>query len=255
MDGNMQYRTVETDEGQSTRASLGLIVLETDETIERDIYKMTPADGVRVYQNRIPMAASVTAETLAAMLDDLPQSVRLLPSAVDLAVIGYGCTSASMVLGEEAVTASVHTVRPGVRVTNPFTALKAALRAVGAERIGLVCPYSHEISERMKAALEASGFSVTRMCSFGVDDDPTVARIRPDFVRDAMIEVANGGDCDAVFASCTNLRAADVLADVEEVTDVAALCSNQVLAWHMLRLAGLDDQPQGFGRLFLRPIT
>ena len=64
-----------------------------------------------------------------------------------------------------------------------------------------------------------------------------------------MIEIGKG-DCDAVFASCTNLRAMEIIPEAEDILGKPVLCSNQVLGWHMLRLAGIDsDQPAG-GRLF-----
>ena len=58
-----------TDAGQGPRALLGLIVLETDRTVEaefRALYRNGGLDGVAHHASRIPMEATVTAETLAA---------------------------------------------------------------------------------------------------------------------------------------------------------------------------------------------
>ena len=72
-----------------------------------------------------------------------------------------------------------------------------------------------------------------------------VARISTDSILDAILAVG-GRDCQAVFASCTNLRAVSVLAEAERMLGKPVLASNQVLAWHLLRLAGLPD-PLGIG--------
>ena len=67
---------------------------------------------------------------------------------------------------------------------------------------------------------------------------------------DAIVRVGAGADCEAVFASCTNLRATGVIAEAEARLGKPVITSNQALAWHMLRLAGLPEgQPAG-GSLF-----
>ena len=42
-----------------------------------------------------------------------------------------------------------------------------------------------------------------------------------------------------VFVSCTNLRALEVVAEVERATGAACLCSNLCLVWHAARLSGV----------------
>ncbi|GIT01181.1 MAG: hypothetical protein CM1200mP26_28930 [Acidimicrobiales bacterium] len=55
---------------------------------------------------------------------------------------------------------------------------------------------------------------------------------------------------DAVFVSCTSLRAYGVAADLESELGVAVVSSNLAFGWHLLRLAGINDQLEGLGRLF-----
>ena len=196
------------------------------------------------------MQTNVTAESLSAMKQNLPAAASLLPLHLPFASVGYACTSASMVIGEDGVRDAVQATMPGVPVTNPFSALKAALAALGAERVGLVSPYSRAVSDKLRAALEGAGLTVPRMLVFDEDEDPVVARITPEAIRQAMVDVGNDPACEAVFASCTSLRACDVLGDVEGATGKPALCSNQVLAWHLMRLGGIEDRIAGFGRLF-----
>ena len=57
-------------------------------------------------------------------------------------------------------------------------------------------------------------------------------------------------ECDAVFVSCTNLRAANVIQDAESALGIPVVSSNQALGWHMLRLARVRDAIQGYGELF-----
>ena len=84
-----------------------------------------------LYHSRVPSDPEVTAETLARMEAALPAAVSLLPP-VDFNVVGYGCTSGATIIGEPGVERAVHSVRPGVAVTNPAPALGGRSAAVDA---------------------------------------------------------------------------------------------------------------------------
>ena len=77
-----------------------------------------------------------------------------------------------------------------------------------------------------------------------------MARIDPASIRAAALSV--GAGADAVFLSCTNLRTLDIIEDLETDLGKPVLSSNQVLAWHMAKLAGISDGCSGPGRLFQR---
>lgn len=238
------------NETGDARRKLGLIVLKTDETIERDFRALRLPEDLWLYHSRIPSALEVTVETLGEMEHALPTAAGLFPEASSLDVIGYGCTSGATVLGEARVEAMVHQARPEAQVTNPMTALKAACRALGITRLGLVSPYVEGVSDALRERLEQAGVQITSFGEFGEKEEWKVARIDRQSIVKAMVAVGSNEVCDAVFASCTNLRALEAIEEVESLIEKPALCSNQVLAWHMLRLAGVHDHITGAGRLF-----
>ena len=240
----------DTDDGIGNRATLGAIVLETDETLEPEFARIMGIDGVALYHNRIPMVPEVRPDTLARMEADLPATARQFPEATEFDVIGYGCTSASSVIGSDRVASAIRTVHPKAQVTDPLAALIAAGRAMGAERLGFVTPYLPEVSQTMRDRLEAAGFSIAGFGSFEEGDDRVVARISEAAIAKAAIHVAETAPCDAVVISCTNLRCLRIIPEVEAQIGKPVLSSNQALAWHMLRLAGITDPMPKFGRLF-----
>lgn len=229
--------------------AMGLIVLQTDELVEFELGKLFLQHGIRLYQNRIPCMPEVRPETLAMMGQSMTTSAAMLPDGAGIAVIAYGCTSGATILGEDRVADLIGTAHPNVAVTNPLSALKAACRALGITSLGLVSPYVAEVTDALRDALENTGIRITSYGSFEQAEDQTVARISPRSTLDAMLEIG-AGDCDAVFASCTNLRAMEVIAEAEAALGKPVLCSNQVMGWHMLRLAGIDTATNGYGRLF-----
>lgn len=240
----------DTDAGIGTRATLGVIVLETDETIEPELARMTDLSDVALYHSRIPMANDVRPETLARMEADLPTAARMFPAALDFDVIGYGCTSASTVIGSYKVARAIQSVYPNAQVTNPLTALIAAGHHIGAKRLGFITPYVPEVSMRMRQKLEDAGFEIAAFGSFEESDDRVVARITEESILAAAENIAALTSCDAIVIACTNLRCLSVLPEIEARTGVAVLSSNQALGWHMLQLSGISDLRPAFGCLF-----
>ena len=240
----------DSDEGFGRRAALGLIVLQADETVEPEFRTLLDLEGVALYHSRVPSGAEVTPESLAAMRAEIPAATRLLPPEAMLDVVGYACTSGATVIGETAVAAAIHSVRPGVATSDPLTAVKAACRALGVRRLGFVTPYVAEVSAALRRKLEDAGLAIAAFGSFEESEEAVVARITPDSVLDAILAVGAAPDCEAVFASCTNLRATGVIAEAEARLGKPVMTSNQALAWHMLRLAGLPDDWLAGGALF-----
>ena len=75
--GDMIMSTFDYTAGPTvaTRARLGVIILQSDETLEHDLRRMIPEDGVGVYASRIPNAPEVSSETLAEMAGVLTHTV------------------------------------------------------------------------------------------------------------------------------------------------------------------------------------
>jgi maleate isomerase len=239
----------QTDDGIGTRANLGVLVLETDETLEHDFARLLNHAGVALYHSRIPMVPDIRPDTLARMERDLPASAKLLPPALSFNVIGFGCTSASTVIGSDNVAKAIQTVCPTAKITDPLAALIAAGRSLGARKLGFVTPYIASVSAGMRGRLEEAGFEITGFGSFEEGNDRVVARITEASILQAIENVAAQAPCDAVVVSCTNLRCLDVIAKAEARIGVPVLSSNQALAWHMLRLAGIEETSDAFGAL------
>lgn len=153
-------------------------------------------------------------------------------------------------IGEGLVDQMIRTVHPQAKTSNPITACKAALTALGLGRIALVTPYPHEVTLEMQANLCAAGFNITAVTSFNQSDDFTVARISSASILNAVLTIGAREEVDGVFVSCTSLRALEIIPEAEARLDKPVISSNQALAWHLLRLAGLTNKPAGSGQLF-----
>ncbi len=239
-----------TDKGAAAKAAFGIIVLQSDETLEAEVRTVFDHPGMALYHSRIPSAAEVTAETLAQMKAELPRTAALLPTARELDVVGYGCTSGATIIGAENVAASICATHPKAETTDPITAVMAAAKHLKVKRIGFVTPYVAEVSAAMRELLEKNGFEVTGFGSFEQIEESVVARITPASVLEAICQIGMSDDVDAVFASCTNLRSFDIIDQAEQAIGKPVITSNQALAWHMLKLANIVTKSKGPGMLF-----
>ena len=135
----IEHLPYDTDGGIARRAAIGLIVLATDYTIEHEWRQLFGAvDGVALYQSRIHNEDRITPETLRAMEPRLVESARLITPDTPVDVMAYGCTSASMAIGEDKVFERIREAKPGVRCTTPITASFRVMRAPGRSRSRII---------------------------------------------------------------------------------------------------------------------
>ena len=247
----LEHLPFETDEGIASRTRIGLIVLATDYTIEHEWRQiMTPLKGVALYQSRISNSPQITPETLRAMEPLLAGSTEVILPGSELDVVAYGCTSASMAIGEERVFEHIHSVRPGAKCTTPITAAFAAFKAFGAKRIGLLTPYRADVNRIVASYVTARGFEVPVFGSFNEENDGIVAAISPASIRNGVEAIKAKAKLDAVFVSCTSVRLAEAAAAIEAEIGLPVTSSNHAMAWHALRLGGVNDKLPQWGRLF-----
>ncbi|WP_422071995.1 maleate cis-trans isomerase family protein [Tranquillimonas rosea] len=229
-------------------AQIGLVVLQADETIERDFRQVIPP-AIEVLVTRIASGADLSPESLSAMEAHLGAAAGLLPQRGRFAAVAYACTSGTAQIGIDRTGALLRGAVATRAVTDPVTALVAACRALGVRRLGLLSPYVPEVSDRLRRVLADAGLETPVFGSFEVADESRVVRIDATSILSAARALAGEGGIDALFLSCTNLRTLGLIGTLESQTHLPVLSSNQVLAWHMARLAGVAVTPALPGRL------
>ncbi len=229
---------------------LGVLTLATDYNIENDLRRMLP-DGLQMFTNRVTNANPLTLENLRAMAGDITRAAAGILPGLGVDAMIYACTSGTAAIGADGIAERIHAQWPGIPVTNPVDAAAAAIKAFGAKRISVLTPYIEEINREMVKQFASRDIEVINVSGFGFDDDIKATGIPLERLKRTAVEICDPA-ADLVFISCTALRASLVLADIEAALGKPALSSNQVLAWHAMRLMGCEAEVSGFGSLFDR---
>ena len=239
--------TIRYDQGRHHRAKIGYVLLATEQTVLDDVMTLRPP-GVGVHFTRVANPDSITNDTLAAQADLLADCAATLLPDGSLDVISYACTSGSLIIGEQRVFEELNRGAPNAKATSLITGVIRALRIMEARKIVVATPYLDEINQREAVYLEQAGFEVLSICGLNLEKDSDMVRIAPDYLLEFAL-AQDRPDADAIFVSCGALRTLDVIGEIEARAGKPVVCSNQAMIWDCLRLAGVDDRFDGYGRL------
>lgn len=237
------------DGGVGSRCAIGLITLSADRVCEDDLSRfIETVDGVGIFSTRIPFSPVVTPESVAELKNHLSGAAQLLVPTSPLDVIAFGCTAGAIASGLDNVNRSLVAGRPNVKTSNPIEATVKALRAFKSNRISVLVPYHIPVAELVAQYFASLGLKIDRCTTFDLDGDLDINRVS----SRALVDVGLKGmhpDSDALFISCTGLRTANSVEELEKRLGKPVITSNQALAWDCLRQAGISDKVAGRGRL------
>jgi maleate isomerase len=220
---------------------LGLIVPSSNTVAEPDFIHGVPA-SISVHTARMRLETT-TAAAERAMLDGPARraAVELGTCRPDLVV--FSCTSAAALLGDEGELELERELEQlaGAPVVSTNRAVAQALARTGARRIAVATPYVAELNAAIAARLEDRGFEVAAVCGMGIDDNFAIAEVEPSAIVDFVRAGLEGADFEALFVSCTNLRAADAYADLHAAVGVPVVTSN------LAALSSVTERVRGAG--------
>ncbi|KAK3264323.1 hypothetical protein CYMTET_26929, partial [Cymbomonas tetramitiformis] len=253
-------------------ARIGLLVLQTDFVMEAEMRSLLapllqlPSDGTLprgiCVTARMPMKDRIEAATLSSIAGSVQGVVKqFFPfQAAErraMEVLVFGCTSASLVIGEERVEALLAEEKPGATIVQVTVAIREALGALGARRLAVLTPYTEAVNRQVDAFLAAAEMEVIARGTLGCPGDYEANRVSPQEVQCAGVALVSSlpkGAVDALLICCTGLMASSVINRMEEKLDVPVITSNTATAWKVRHALGIEAShclslPHG-GRLF-----
>lgn len=223
---------------EARKPAIGLIVLQSDETIESELHQWLPPTQYDVLVSRVPSGEEVTEESLGAMADHIMRSAELFPRPTKFDAVAYCCTSGTSVIGADKVESLVQAGCVTAAVTNPLTALVWACRKRNIKKLAFLSPYIESVSSHLRDVVALEEIESPVFGSFNEGEEAKVAWIDADSVCNAAQKLTERGDVDGVFLSCTNLKTYGLIDELETRIGLPVLSSNLVLAEHLRSLAG-----------------
>lgn len=225
---------------------VGLIVPSVNAVIEPDLAWVSPP-GISFHATRVKLSQT-TPEGLRAMNAGVAAAASLLAD-LSPAAVAYACTSGSFVDGEAGLERQIGTIERivGCPVIATSRAIVEAYRYLGLTRTALATPYRDEVNEAERAFFSSQGLKVESLVGLGLSG-PQIREVAPE----RIVELAHAADTpqsEAIFISCTDFRALEVVDRLEAELGKPVLTSNQVTLWAILRALGEPTRYPGLGRL------
>lgn len=231
------------------RAKIGLIVPSTNTINEPEFWRLAPK-GVTIHTGRATLLGKATEESYFRMAEAVKVAADDLATA-EVDVVAYGCTSGSIVCSLQDIVTDLQE-RTKVPAVATAGAVVAALRALGAKCVAVATPYVDFVNESERRFLQDYGFDVASLLGLRLGETQEerrgIGRVPPEHIY-RMAMACNRPEADTIFVSCTNLATLDVIAQIEADTGKPVVTSNQACFWACLRLLGLPDRIEGYGRL------
>lgn len=207
---------------------VGLLIPSSNTVMEVDLYRHLQPP-VTVHTGRMFMEET-TAAGENRMLDEFT-----MPAVVALAtarphVVVFGCTSAGALRGNayDAELCERIAEQANAPAISVIRSVREAIERRDVRRIGVITPYVDELNEKIRTSIEESGdVEVVDIVGLGMDENFTIAEVQPKAIVDFAVASFGSRSIDLLFASCTNFRAVDALADLEAALGVPAVSSNQ----------------------------
>jgi maleate isomerase len=252
-------------DGLSPTMKFGLLLPATNTTMEQELWRLVVGNsgpgrlqGVGLHTTVVPTPrprlgnAAELAEYKAQFIGNLRNAVELALLANPQRLI-MGMSLEHILHGLPAIERTMDEVKAMAPLpwTTWHESAAAALRSVGARRIGLLTPFDATGNQNATRLFEDLGYTVVAAVGFSCMQAAHIAHV-PEWAKEkALFELlaTPRNRIDAVVQCGTNMSLSQVAERLEPMLGIPILGINAVTFWHALREAGIGVPLHGGGRL------
>lgn len=228
------------------RGTVAIIIPLQNANMQPEYGAMQP-DGINNQIYRFDIAAHDNAS--GAILDAVPGSLLCWP---DMIIAGV---SLEMHAWSQARQADFRAAFAEQAQGTPFVlatdATEAALRTLGAQRIGILAPMSAVNSASAKAYYQAAGFEVPRTASLEIKQSEDIIKVTADQINAGFEQIDHDG-IDTLLHVGGALGIVAMIEDLEARFAKPVVSVNAAAYWYALRKLGINDPMPGFGQLLMK---
>ena len=232
------------------RARIGYsAVAYVTELLPKYFYQMVP-DGVLMSV----LTLQITSHTKTQFDSLYEQGLRAVDSfaeaGANVIIMGGAPTNISHGQNELKRALDELSQKHGVPVSSSAWAQGNALKAVGARKVGAINPAApRKIGESPSGSLSDQMELITIKHANAVLENYN--RIPAEKALELGRELVHEHpEIDTLIYTCPHWATIDAIEPLEQEFGVNVITALQAIAWEGMRLAGVDDKVQGYGRLF-----
>jgi maleate isomerase len=234
------------------RARIGILIPSSNIVIEPSFSLMIP-EGVSCHYHRFAFIGDNRDEEIVKRLkraEEFIADASEMITHVRPAVVVMAGTGVSFIDGSGYDHGLIKTMKErngNLPTTTTSTSVIEAFKVLGITRVSMAMPYGDQVSRSAVKFVEDNGIKVIN-AKWLNKSGPSIPEISKETLYHLVREV-NNSESEAIFISCVNLHAEEMIEKLENDLQKPVITSNQATMWNMLRLAEIKDKIPGYGRL------
>lgn len=234
---------------------IGMLTPSSNTILEPVTYQiLSDIPNVSAHFSRFVVREIALSDEANNQFRDAPmlEAAALLADA-DVDLIVWNGTAASWLgLDKDRRLCRLIKEKTGISATTSSLAIMEATEALNVSKIGLVTPYTADVSNKIREQYERLGYEcpVERMSGIAVNKE--FASVPQTRIKEMLEEAARTEDVNALAVICTNFHAARLVAEIEQKYGIPVIDSVSATLWHSLHLLGISPVPlaEKWGHLF-----
>lgn len=232
------------------RARIGYTVAAvTTEVYPIDWYRVVP-DGVSLMMITLPLGDRSKDDVEKCYRISIDAAKTMAKAGASLVVLGGLPINISK--GDDTVEDLMANLSReiGVRVSSSAAAQVEAFRALGSKKVATVHPFLPDQNARHERTIREF-FGLTPVGEYaGGSSLVALGTLAPARALEwGRAAIKAHPEADTIYFGCPHWSVIDAIEPLEREFGVRVMTSLQAIAWHSMRLAGVDDRIPGYGRL------
>jgi maleate isomerase len=210
------------------RFRIGLIVPSSNTTMEVDFYNHLQSKA-SVHIARMYLDTTTKEAEEIMVRESTPEAADMIRTLYPHVTV-FGCTSGGSLFGmdyDRKIADDLSEWTGAAKTVTVLGAVSEKLAEVGAKRIAVFTPYIDELNKTIKDCLEEDGIEVLSIQGMGITVNYDIGVLTPEDIMAFAKERYQDPDADALFFSCTNMRAMDAVPMLEKEFGKPIVTSNQ----------------------------
>lgn len=207
---------------------VGLIVPSSNTTMEVDFYNHLE-EKATVHIARMYLDTTTKEAEEVMVRESTPEAADMIRTLYPHVTV-FGCTSGGSLFGldyDRKIAKDLTEWTGAGKTVTVLGAVSEQLQHVGVKRIAVFTPYIDELNETIKSCLEEDGIEVLSIQGMGITVNFDIGVVTPEEILAFAKERYKDPDADALFFSCTNMRAMDAVPILEKEFGKPIVTSNQ----------------------------